>query len=291
MGSKVWIGIRGAEQWIKAPAPRTAFQPVGWSSTTQGRNGRITGRRSRVTHMEYELNWPTVPITEGAKLTEMFYGLAGDGLIHWVDPMVQNALPAHWSFPGLGVTDGAPIYGKVRPTAVATAANNKNLPTVSARFTAISGYTAPRCYIPVPPGYAAHIGVHAANAAATNSIVVAARAGTATVHRLPAIAASSNVRYSTVIQRTTGAAFHGIELRLAPGGVFDGVTLPSTGDIAGIMVEILPVGQVPTGSGFIMGGGNSGCTMFDPPSIIALQAAPHRVPRVSVGARLIEVGP
>ncbi|WP_406245802.1 hypothetical protein ACI7YT_12230 [Microbacterium sp. M] len=290
MGSNVWMGVRGAEQWIKAPAPRTPFQAVGWSETTQGRNGRTTGRRSRVTHMEYELSWPTVPTEIARKLTDMYYGVDGDGLIYWLDPMLKNVLPAHWSFPGLGCTDGPPIYGKIRPEAVATTANAKGLPHVSAKFTAISGYTPPRCYIPIPPGHAAHIGVHQGTAGATDSIVIAipqsASGNTGTISRLPGIAPSSSTRFTTVIPRS--GSMTGIDIRLAPGETIGGVTLPSTGTIAGIMVEVLPIGQSPVGQGFIRGGGNSGCQMFDPPTETPISAYRNRM---SVSAKLTEVGP
>lgn len=288
MARAVWMGVRGAEQWIKAPAPQVAAQPVGWSSQTLGRNGRTTGRRSRTTHMEYELNWPIVSSETVRKLSDMYYGVDGDGLVYWLDPMLKNHLPAHWSFPGLGCTDGAPIYGKIRPQAVATASNSKGLPKVSARFTAISNYAAPRCYIPIPPGYAAHIGVHQGDAATADSIVVAHSAGTATVTRLPGISPSSSTRFNTVITRSTSSAITGVEIRLAPGETIGGVTLPSTGVIAGIMVEILPIGQSPVGQGFIRGGGHSGCQMFEPPTEVILS-----VPRdqMTAAAKLVEVGP
>lgn len=290
MGASVWIGVRGAEQWFKAPAPRTAFQPVGWSATTQGRNGRATGRRSRATHMEYELNWNTLPTDEARKVGDWFYGLDGDGLIHWLDPMLKNVLPAHWSMPGMGATDGPPIYGKVRPTAVETAANSKGLPAVSGVYTAASGYTPPRCYIPIPPGYAAHIGVHSGGSSAANSIVIAVpQAGSANTNSpvlLPAIAASSSTRFNTVIPRS--GSMTGIDLRLAPGETIGGTALPATGTLAGIMVEVLPVGTSPKGSGFIRGGGNSGCRMFEPPVEVPISAY---FGRMSISANLTEVGP
>lgn len=472
MGKNVWIGTRGAEQWIKAPAPRAAFQPVGWSSTTQGRNGRTTGKRSRVTHMEYELNWPTVPTDVARKIVDMYYGLAGDGLIHWLDPMMKNALPAHWSFPGLSCTDGPVLSGNIRPVAVPTAANEKGLPSVSARFAGASP-ASPHCYIPIPPGHAAHIGVHSAGAAAATSVVTAQRYnGEQTVGAavpLPAIAASDATRFTNVIARTdditgigiaihpfqavearrnynvnprmlssvvgwgvavatqtataagtqidfptgrsanqvffnqsgvpvagtvaggqvwsgsieitvpagfpavtlawstrayTGGTSHSagsttvtiqpgetvtvastsatfaagsngvrnwlssgataiptgarlivknalLEKAPAAGPYFDGsfgagytwtgtannspsiqtVTLPYSGDLAGLMVEVLPIGLSPEGQGFLRGEGNSGCRMFDPPTEIALHAAEGRLPRKSVAATLTEVGP
>lgn len=295
MGANVWIGTRGHEQWIKAPAPRTAFQPVGWSSTTQGRNGRVTGRRSRGTHMEYDLNWPTVPADTARKITDMYYGLQGDGLIHWLDPMVTNALPAHWSFPGLGVSDGPILAGRLRPVAVATAANTKGLPSVSARYSLASGASAPSegCYIPIPPGYAAHIGIHSAGAASSASVVFAQpRAGeviTGEASVLPAIAATSSTRFNTVIAHS--GSMTGITLHVQPGATVASTTLPGSGDIAGMMVEILPVGQSPVGQGFVMGEGNSGCRMFEAPTLVALHAAKSRTPRKSVAVALTEVGP
>lgn len=289
MGKHVWIGTRGHEQWFKAPAPRAAFQPVGWSATTQGRNGRITGRRSRVTHMEYDLSWPVATTDQGRAVGDWFYGLKGDGLIHWLDPMIKNVLPAHWSFPALGCTDGAPLAGLIRPTAVPTDINSKNLPSVSARFT-IQNAGVTGVYIPIPPGHAAHIGVHSANTADADSVVYAqpfaGEAVTGAPYRIPAIGASDTTRFSTIIPRS--GAMTGIELRIQPSAFVDGVSLPSVGDLAGLMVEVLPVGQSPQGTGFIRGGGNSGCRMFDPPTEVAISS---HYDRMSVAAKLIEVGP
>lgn len=290
MGKHVWIGTRGHEQWFKAPAPRAAFQPVGWSATTQGRNGRVTGRRSRVTHMEYELSWPVATTEQARAVGDWFYGLKGDGLIRWLDPMIKNVLPVHWSFPGLACTDGAPLGFALRPTAVATAANSKNLPSVSARFTAASGPSGVGVYIPIPPGHAAHIGVHSAGAAVTNSIVYAqpyaGEVATGTPSRLPAIAATDATRFTTVIPQA--GVMTGIELIIRPGHTVAGTALPTSGDIAGMMVEVLPAGQSPEGLGFIRGGGNSGCRMFEPPTEVAVSAY---YDRMSVAAKLIEVGP
>lgn len=290
MGKHVWIGTRGHEEWLKAPAPRAAFQPVGWSATTQGRNGRVTGRRSRVTHMEYDLNWPVATTEQARTVGNWFYGLHGDGLIHWLDPMLKNVLPAHWSFPGLACTDGPPLGFALRPAAVATAANSKGLPTVSARFTTAGGPPSRGVYIPIPPGHAAHIGVHSAGAAATNSIVYAqpyaGEAATGTPSRLPAIAATDPKRFSTVIPRS--GAMTGIELIIRPGHTVAGTALPTTGDLAGLMVEVHPVGQSPAGQGFIRGGGSSGCRIFEPPTEVAVSS---HYDRMSVAAKLTEVGP
>ncbi|MFT4258045.1 hypothetical protein [Microbacterium sp.] len=291
MAKNVWIGVRGAEQWFKAPAPRAAFQPVGWSATTQGRNGRVTGRASRVTHMEYDLSWPTISASEGRKVNDWFYGVAGSGLIHWLDPMLENVLPAHWSMPGLGCTDGPVLYGLTRPTAVSTATNTKNLPATSAVYTLGAG-VAPQCYIPIPPDYTAHIGVHGGTTSTGNSIVVArpmngeTAIGSSTV--LPWISTSSTTRFTTTFPRT--GAMTGLSIRIAPGETFGTVTTPNSGTIAGIMVEVLPDGQSPSGTGFIRGGGNSGCRMFEPATEVALHAVEGRE-RMSVAAKLIEVGP
>lgn len=294
MGKSIWIGTRGHEEWFKAPAPRASFQPVGWSAITQGRNGRITGRRSRVTHMEYDLSWPVATAEQARKVGDWFYGLKSDGLVHWLDPMSKNALPAHWSFPGLGVTDGPPLGSGLRPTAVTTATNAKNLPAVSARYTSAMSPTGRGVYIPIPPGHAAHVGVHSAGAAVTRSIVYAqpyagesalGLGGTAAI-ALPAIAAADSTRFTTVIPRT--GTMTGIELVVRPGATVAGNTLPASGDLAGLMVEILPTGQAPQGSGFIRGGGNSGCRIFEPPTQVVNSAY---YDRMSVAAKLIEVGP
>jgi hypothetical protein len=287
MGSNVYIGVRGAERWLKCPAPRTAFQPVGWSSTLQQRNGRMSGRHSRATHMEYELSWPTVSVDEGRAIGDMYYGVGGPGLIHWLDPMLENVAPAHWSFPALGATDGPVIYGGSRPTAAATAANVNGFPSLSAVFRAPDGGNAPYLYIPVPPGYRAHVGVHGV-ANATGVLIARPFAGetpTGTVQIVPTTAVTSTTRFSTIVNPGNGNS--GVGIRLALGETINATTLASSATIASIMVQVLPSGATPTGTGYTRGGGNSGCRMFEPPLEVPISAY---YKRVSISAKLTEVG-
>lgn len=302
MGSQVWIGTRGAEQWIKAPAPRTAFQAVGWSQTQQGRNGVLTGRNSRSTHMSYELSWPIIDTASARAVEDWFYGVAGDGLIHWIDPTIQNHLPARWSYPGLGCTDGRPLYGTQRPVAVATAANSKGLPARSATYTYdqfVPAADVEEAYIPIPPGYTLYVGVHGGTAAAASSIVTAQRYNGATAINstpivLPAIGPTDASYYTTAFTRTGSTT--GVGIKINPGRTWGSgetaVTTPISGTIAAIMVKVVPTdtytgGFMPPESGFIRGGGANGCKMFNPPTTAPISSY---YDKTSISALLEEVG-
>jgi hypothetical protein len=288
MAANVWMGTRGSERWLKAPAPSGAFQATGWSALNQQRNGRVNGRTSRSTHMVYNLSWPTADRDTARQLSDMYYGVHGDGLIHWIDPTIDNQLPAHWSYPGLGCVDGPVIYGTSRPASAVTAANPHELPARSAVFTRpFAGYVPPSMYLPIPPGYAAHIGVHgvaSAGALIARPMNDTTPVGAAAI--IPTLAASSATRFSTVVTQTGSVT--GIELRLALGETVGSTTLPTSATIAGMMVEVLPVGQTPRSGGYRRGEGNSGCRMFDPPVEAPISSI---YDMVSVSAVLTEVGP
>lgn len=286
MPKGVYLGRRGAEFWFKGPAPRTSFQATGWNATTQQVNGRISGRKSRVTHMEYDLEWHAASFDEARFLDELYYNTHGDGLIYWIDPTVRNLVPAFWSQPEMGATDGPSLYTAGRPARVATPANTRGYPAFSARYTASANATRRYLYIPVPAGHTAHIGVH--GVADAGIVVVRGVLGQTVVvpaALVPTTSVTSATRYTKTITRT-GANISGVELYLAPGETIGGVTAPASGTIASICVEVLPTGTLPQGSSFLIGGGHSGCEMFEPPV-----RTPINVPRqlVSVSTHLTEV--
>lgn len=297
--SHVYIGPRGSEEWIKGPAPHTPFQAIGWSSSTTGRNGMMTSRHSRNTHMQYELSWNTVPTETARRVEDWFYGVRGDGLIHWLDPMLANHLPAAWSYPALGATDGHPIYGNVRPTTVTTAANSRDLPTRSAVFTAATPYEGnwPEAYVPIPQGHSASIAVLLGTAvgAVTNSGVIVQKVNGTTPVGAPVslggagttAAASAIYPAKNTIARTDDS-FTGITIRLALGEPVVTPTPPSTITLAGLMVAVAPSAKIATArpTTYVRGGGANGCVMLDPPLTTPISAY---FGRTSLSAVLEEV--
>src|SRR5690606_27594705 len=90
------------------------------------------------------------------------YGLYGDGLIYFLDPfaMDRNVLPQQWAVPRLAASDAPSLVRNRRPTLVATAPNNNRYPTQSAVYTVGLDDSFESLWIPIPPGYSLHFGVH-----------------------------------------------------------------------------------------------------------------------------------
>lgn len=291
MGSKVYIGVRGSEEWIKCPSPRTDFSSSSWSNLVQQRNGRVTGRRSRQTHKTYELAWNTAPTSDARKIKAWYYGVSSadpNELIWWLDPTIKNAVPPHWSSPAIGGTDGTPIFGTSRPDLEDTPANTYGLPKKMAVFTGngTTNNNSPHLYIPVPPGWVAHIDVRGMPAGA--GMVAQLRDGRTAMGSPTVVPISSVTNATKYLTKVTGISdASGISLRFPLGETISSTTYPTTVRVASIMVEVLPPGQTPKWEGFVIGEGANGCRMFDPVTEAPISAV---YDRTSISATLTEVG-
>ena len=288
----IYIGTRGAEKWFKGHAPGSASPSVGWSNTLADMNGGVFVSSSRGTHKEYALNWPTVTPEESQFVQEMYYGLGGsvaNELIYWLDPMAKNALPSRWSAPAIAAAGDRPLYGLTRPTTVATAANTLGYPRRSAVISAIGPAAARQTlYIPIPAGYTALIGVHGvADAVGILSVQpVKGRSSVGAASLVATTAVTSTTRYTKTVAGT--ASVGGIVLTLCPGETVGGTAASASGTIASIEVEVLPTGEAPAGTTFVLGKGSGGCVMPNFPTVVPLMAVKGRQ-RESVAATLIEV--
>jgi len=298
----MWMGPRGHETWVPAPAAGGGlFTPVGYSTKTQYLNGGAGGHNSLSTHMEYNFVWNLKSRSTMRPVTDMFQGVRGPGLIYFVDPMAadQNVLPQSWAFPAQACYDAVPLAGTVRPQNVATLSNTLNYPAESARYEVVDGTPVTKVYVPIPPGFIAWVGVHGqSNGAQMTVTTIGAGNVTGDTRALAMLSVTDDLRFSDSF---TG---QGIELSWVKDSsttepVYpsqttypSGTSYPSDGisdymTISGLMVQILPVGVTPERGDFISGQGHSGCKFDGAPAVTPYSAA---LDMVGVTAKLFEAG-
>lgn len=295
MAGQMWMGTRGREMWVPAPATGAEFTPVGFAARANYLNGGVGVNRSVATHMEYNMVWNVSSRAKLRPIGDMHSGIHGQGLIYFVDPMAadQNVLPQMWAFPAQACYDAIPLAGDVRPANVQTPANTLGYPAESARYRIVSGTETRSIYLPIPPGFVAWVGVHGVS----NGGEVVVTANGADV-RLPMMSVTDPDRFSNMFTGT------GIDLRLVRDISTTAAAYPSTTSypatstyasdgisdymtISGMMVQILPAGVTPERGGFISGQGNSGCKFDGPPLVTAYSAA---LDQIGASAKLVEAG-
>lgn len=274
MARQMWIGTRGQERWMKAPRELDTGEE-GWAGSTGYLNGGRKVRHSKAGSRRYGMEWAGTR-DEVRFITDLHDGVydAQDGvnLIYFIslEAADKNVAPQNLAFPAQ--VDAMPLVTGRRPELVPTAANSLNYPARSALYTLTSADEFASVYVPIPPGYSAWLGAHGA-ATGTAALQVAPVGGT------PADATLLPVTTTTrVIDEFTGAA--GIDIALAGEGT---ITL------AGVIIQVLPIGVSPTSGGYISGQGNSGCQFLDRPTSSVYQVAAGSE-RVGVSAVLVETG-
>lgn len=281
--NKMWFGPRGHEMWVKCPAVNSENELVGWEEELQYLNGGAALISSKTAHRKVNFSWSLASRKTIREVTDVALGMRGQGLIYWGDPFTMdvNVMPQYWSAPYLMAHD-APLLGGMlqRPVLAPTPANLLGYPPESAVIIAgdLSGITnAFEMYVPIPPGYTAHFGAHGTGQPIFG---VAAATGESAYGALtyPAILpVTSETRFNATVDSTAGT---GMVI------VVDNTSGVSA-TIAGIMVQVLPTGQVPETGGFISGQGHAGCRM-GMPNVSHYSAALDLVGAV---INLTEVGP
>lgn len=276
----MWMGPRGRERWVPAPATGGDWSAVGWNTKSSYLNGGASVRNSFSTRMEYNMVWNQNSRVELLPIKDMYQGMYGTGLIYFTDPMAAdlNVLNAGWANPSLACDDGIPLIGDVRPEKIPQPGALYGYPANAASYTLVG--TGRSFYVPIPPGYTAWVGIHgSANGTGGLAVTPFTRAGSAGTNVYPTLL--SNSTPERVNTSFDGDTYGGIELSLRKSGT------ATTMILYGMVVQVLPTGQEPTSGDFISGQGNSGCRFESAPSTTAYSAV---LDKIGMSAKLVEVG-
>lgn len=278
MAGTVWFGTKEHMQWVPAPAVDVAAGKVGHSSVANFLSGGAYVRRSKGAAKKYSFSWTMRRRSDVQAILDYADGLYGNGYIYYSNPfaMDRNVMPSAWATPFINCYDGPVVINNIRPALVNTGSVINGYPIESAQYTITSTDSVPSIYIPIPPGYTAHVGAH-------GSVISGAANVTITEHVTPAGGPTSNL---TLLDKTDA-----LTNKMTSGNSYQGITISmssgSTGvlQLDGIIVQVLPDGSVaPTGA-FVSGQGQSGMSFTSEPVTSEYSAA---LDRVGVSADLIE---
>lgn len=283
----IYFGSRERMQWVRAPDANYDGSPAGWNGgVTQLLNGGAFVRRSSTQHRVYNYSWNMMSRDEIRAIMDYSDGVYGDGPFFFLDPfaMDRNVLPQYWATPALSLRDGPVLTGADRITVgkhPIALGNDNGYPTQAAVYagtTQVAAYPLPapalrpRLFIPIPPGYTAHFGVHGDTAASSGSAVQVTPVG-GSVATIPVLGVTTTARFS---HSWNGDTNSGIEISMSGTGV---------SVISGMMLQILPSGKAPAAGGFISGQGHAGVRFATTPSLTQYSAA---LDKVSLSAQLVE---
>lgn len=279
MDRLMYFGTRERMTWVKCPAFNADLSKNKWNTSGTYLNGGGYVRDSVTGHKVYNFAWNLTRSETIREIMDYAAKIYGDDLIYFLDPfaVTTNILPIYWSAPRLAREDAPSLIRDTRPTLVDTGANTLAYPTKSAVYTIKSDSVVKELYIPVPDGYAFHIGVHGTSTgtAAVQVLRVAANGSNGSTVNVPMNSVTSEQRTSTEISNVSG-----VIVRLTGVGVLT---------LAGMIAQIRPIGEsVPSGN-FISGQGNSG-VRFDGEPTVSGYSSPEAQDLQSASALLREVG-
>lgn len=285
MSQQMYMGTRGHERWVKAPATSADFSRRGYSTQLNFLNGGASMRRSHGTHAEYGMSWPVAGRLEMRPVLD-FAGrvydndplakyLVPENLIYFIDPMEMelNLAPIQWGNPVLACNDAPSLLKDARPEPVQTGANTAGYPTFSAVYTFTAASTPRSFYLPIPPGHTLHAGFH-------GSATGDAGVQVTPVGEAPEMLNPLGLGSTRVADSFTGVSGVDIQIAGSPG---DTLTLTA------LILQVLRSDRAPEGGPFISGRGHSGCSFASEPTVVALSSVNERA-EVSVSAKLVEVG-
>lgn len=277
----MYFGTKERRAWVKAPAPGAGFTATGYSQSIQYLNGGAGMRNSVNAHMEYDFSWGSLTMEEIAAIEDYAYSLYGNGLIYFADPsaMDRNLFNKAWAAPKITAEDGVSLLSTNEPKLVTVGNLTLDYPFHGAEYVITTSDVARSFYLPIPDGYTAWFGAHG-TVSATGFLVQPMSGASASGSPISAgvLAVTNTTRFSTSV--TGSSTINGVEIKLNTGS---NITLT----LAGLMLQLLPTGDVPEDGGFISGRGNNGCVFDGKPNVM-----PYSIPGGSIGmtAKLVEVG-
>lgn len=285
MKNHMWMGTRNHEQWVPEVAPGVDYTREGWSTRTTNLRGGARIRASKASHRVFNMEWPGTKTLEQLRpIQDYASGVydfeEGTNLIYFITPDMRkgNAAPQMYAFPGQ--SDGMSWVVESDPTLTATPANTLGYPARSAVYNLAGTETARPVYIPIPPGYTAHVGFHGSATGDTGFQVtpyVGATPGS--TDELTALGVTDTTRVNSSYSSADG--YTGIEMQPI---IAEGVLTASA-----VIVLVLLNGQTPSTGGYISGSGHTGCQFDGHPQTTYYQLADNRE-AVGMTARLVETG-
>lgn len=285
----IWFGTEGDSVYN----PRFEWLPCPQVGLTESRNSRYDAlnldsgglyvNRSNAGSLKYEINVAGEAMgLAGVDLYHMYAsGQYGNGRFFFANPMYfdQNMFPAHWANPSLAFL-GHPFIGPVAANGSWTASTSLttagsvttyNLPQRSVFFNGLVNSTTPNnardskgtfpltpyCLIPIPAGYALHVGVTGVQTGTARVRWRTAFNGTA--GDLTLMNDVSTARFNTIIG--TFGNVGGFALFTLEGGA-----TPATASLTlnSMMAQLWPVGVTPQYTNqFIQGSGHTGLEFGD----------------------------
>lgn len=276
----MYFGTKERMRWVPAPAPGAGYTAEAYSNQMNYSNGGTSLRNSKGAHLEYDLTWGSLTRDQVGQIEDYAYGLYGDGLNYYVDPyaMDRNLFSAMWASPKLTAEDGIPLTGTTRPAKVLINDMSLDYPMYGAQYAVTAAQTARTFHLPIPVDYTAWVGVHgiaSARGLKVQPTLSGIASGAAT--SLPTLAVTNATRFGGSF---AGSVTGGIDISID-------TTVTATITVAGLMLQLLPTGEVPSDGGFISGRGNSGAVFQGKPN-----RQVYSLPGESIAmtAKLVEVG-
>jgi hypothetical protein len=276
----MWFGNRNRMQWVRAPQINYESSKRGWANTATYLNGGQFVRRSSTAAKGYVFTWSMKSRDEIRIINDYADGVYGDAPIYFLDPfaMDKNVLPQYWATPALASTD-APLlageYDSDRPIVLPTDPNTNGYPYLSATYTIDTTTLLNTIFLPVPPGYVLWVGFHGSVTGTANVVVTPVTGPTSIGSSFvaPPLSVQTTQRVNSSVN---GDNYIGALLSLSGVG---------TVKLAGLIAQVLPLGQGPVAGGFISGQGHSGCSFTEEPTLTNYSAA---IDKVSLTATLVE---
>lgn len=269
---RIYFGTK--ERMVAIRAPRIDYDSsrVGWDGgVTQLLNGGAYVRRSTTGHKTYSFSWSGLSRDEIRLISDYAEGVYGDGAIYFIDPfaMNKNLLPQHWATPRLAYSDALTLTGQDRASMIynpVQLTNNLNYPQQFATYTTATGLptvtSRPRFYLPIPPDYTAWFGSHGNGEITAANSLLQVTTNTGTVTNIPQLTTTTDQRFSN---SWDGTSVSSIEISMT--------NTTGTATPAGMMLQLLPTGTLPTSGGFISGQGHSGTRFASMPTLQNYSAA------------------
>lgn len=271
----VWFGTEQYMAWIPAPTINMGLGSTAWRSVGNYLSGGAVQRQSTAAARAYTMAWSTASQAELYPILAFLDNSYGAGPFYFCDPfaMRANVLPQWLAAPAAMGMDGPTFGGNLPYLAVNTGLSTAGYPTRSVQVEVNSATTYKTFKVAVPPEHTLHIGAHGT------------RTGTAAVRVVNSISGvgSNLTMLDTVTSTRTNATFSG--------GAIYNITLSGTGvlTLAGLIAQILPVGEVPEIGPWLPGRGHSGLRLSNDPMVTGYSAAIEHA-SVGLSAEFIETG-